>query len=103
MNNKYYKKVSGMNINEHTNESPKLLTKSDAVNHPSHYNSSKYECIDVLRDLSTPEEFEGFLINNVRKYLWRYKSKNGLQDLEKAEWYLKELIKEYKNKKVDNE
>jgi hypothetical protein len=30
------------------------------------------------------------------KYLWRYPDKNGLQDLEKAQWYLDKLIKEYK-------
>jgi hypothetical protein len=26
------------------------------------------------------------------KYLWRYRYKNGVEDLEKALWYLKKLI-----------
>jgi len=26
------------------------------------------------------------------KYLWRFKHKNGVEDLKKAEWYLKKLI-----------
>ena len=36
------------------------------------------------------------------KYLWRYEHKhsnNPLEDLEKAQWYLKELIKNFKKKK----
>jgi hypothetical protein len=27
------------------------------------------------------------------KYLWRYKEKGGVESLQKAEWYLKRLIK----------
>ena len=26
------------------------------------------------------------------KYLWRYRYKNGVEDLNKAQWYLNELI-----------
>jgi hypothetical protein len=26
------------------------------------------------------------------KYLWRYRYKNGAEDLKKAQWYLSELI-----------
>jgi len=32
----------------------------------------------------------------ILKYLWRFEYKNGLEDLEKAEWYLQRLIKKYK-------
>ena len=28
------------------------------------------------------------------KYLWRYRYKNGVEDLKKAQWYLNELIEE---------
>ena len=41
--------------------------------------------------------FEG----NVIKYITRYKDKNGLEDLLKAETYLKEIIRNYK-KQVHN-
>ena len=34
---------------------------------------------------------------NIIKYVTRYKEKNGLQDLLKAEWYLNRLIKETRN------
>jgi len=36
----------------------------------------------------------GFLEGNIVKYIARYKHKNGLEDLKKAEWYLQRLIKE---------
>ena len=36
--------------------------------------------------------FEPYLQGNIAKYLWRYKYKNGLEDLKKAQWYLNKLI-----------
>ena len=33
-------------------------------------------------------------VGNVIKYISRYKAKNGLEDLKKAEWYLQDLIKD---------
>jgi len=35
-----------------------------------------------------------FLEGNVIKYVTRYKFKHGVEDLRKAEWYLKRLIQE---------
>jgi len=34
---------------------------------------------------------------NVIKYVTRFKMKNGVEDLKKAEWYLQRLIKKYEN------
>lgn len=36
---------------------------------------------------------ESALFFNVFKYVWRYKSKDGVKDLEKAKNYIDELIK----------
>ena len=36
---------------------------------------------------------------NIIKYLWRYRYKNGVQDLEKAQWYLNKLIEVKKGSK----
>ncbi len=33
-----------------------------------------------------------FLEGNIIKYVTRYKNKNGIEDLEKAKWYLEKLI-----------
>ena len=65
----------------------------DAVNHPSHYTAGGIECIDCIKS-ALGENFIGFLIGNVIKYAYRYRNKNGLEDLKKARWYLERAIKE---------
>lgn len=66
----------------------------DNVNSPAHYskNHKGIECIDAMEAMLTPEEFLGYLRGNIQKYTWRYKYKNGLEDLKKAQWYLNKLI-----------
>ena len=68
------------------------MVKDDMVNSPSHYNFAGIECIDAIRAATGEDGFESYLQGNIMKYLWRYNYKNGLQDLRKAEWYLKRLI-----------
>lgn len=65
---------------------------TDMVNHPAHYTGS-IECIDAI-EAATSElsGIEAVCVANVLKYVWRFKRKNGLQDLEKARWYLNRLI-----------
>lgn len=63
----------------------------DSVNKPEHY-QGKIECIDAIEASMTYENFIGYLRGNIIKYNWRYKNKNGVEDLRKAEWYLKKLI-----------
>tara|TARA_R100000234_G_scaffold120015_1_gene104858 strand:+ start:1757 stop:1975 length:219 start_codon:yes stop_codon:yes gene_type:complete len=70
-----------------------MKTKEDMVNNPSHYNQAGVEAIDAIR-AATGEGFEYYLQGNILKYLWRYRYKNGVEDLKKAEWYLKVLIEE---------
>ena len=69
------------------------IEEKEMVDHPSHYNMGKYECLDVVKELvKDMKGIEATLFFNAFKYLWRYKQKNGLQDLKKCEFYLKELI-----------
>ena len=65
--------------------------KVDNVNHPNHY-LGNVEVIDYIEDKLTSEQFEGYLVGNVIKYLSRYQKKNGLEDLQKGRWYLNKLI-----------
>lgn len=58
---------------------------------PSHYTQGNYETIDIIKDVMTDEMYEGYLLGNVQKYLSRYRHKNGSEDLEKAQTYLKWL------------
>lgn len=70
----------------------------DAVNHPSHYTAGGIECIDCIK-AALGENYIGFLIGNVIKYVYRYKDKNGSEDLKKAAVYLEWAIKELENEK----
>tara|TARA_X000001388_G_C2203803_1_gene112318 strand:- start:59 stop:286 length:228 start_codon:yes stop_codon:yes gene_type:complete len=74
--------------------------KNDVVNNPKHYNQGLIECIDAIQAMLSPEEFVGYLRGNSLKYRWRFRYKNGLEDLEKAEWYEKRLKKAVQ--KLDN-
>lgn len=62
----------------------------DAVHHPRHYTAhpSGIECIEITRHM-------GFNLGNATKYIWRADLKHddgGLEDLEKAVWYLQDEI-----------
>ena len=64
---------------------------NDPIN-PSHYTQGSVECIEAIEASMTPEAFKGFLKGNCIKYLFRYEKKNGLEDLEKCNWYLNHLL-----------
>lgn len=65
---------------------------TDNVNQPAHYNQGEIECIQAIEASMTPTEFQGYLKGNVIKYTWRYRYKGGVEDLQKATWYLARLI-----------
>lgn len=68
---------------------------NDNVNHPSHYTQGGIECIDAIKSaVSGLAGIEAVCTGNIIKYLWRWKFKNGLEDLKKARWYLDKLISE---------
>ena len=74
---------------------------TDLVNHPPHYRNGTMETIDVIEGKlrgTTIDAFEGYLIGNIIKYLTRYPYKGGVQDIEKALWYLEKLRSVNKNK-----
>lgn len=73
-------------------EITKLVESFDTKVHPEHYTYSKYECIEVLKDVLGSEGFKEFCRGNVFKYLWRYNHKNGKEDLLKAKYYLEKLV-----------
>jgi len=69
----------------------KIDNEEDMVNHPAHYNKAGIETIDAI-GAATNEGFKYYLQGNILKYIWRYEYKNGVEDLEKAQWYLNKLI-----------
>ena len=71
-------------------------TQSDPVNSPTHYQTGLIETIDSIKNILGHEKFQAYCIGNVIKYLSRYREKNGLEDLKKAETYISFIIKSYK-------
>lgn len=84
----------------------------DMVNHPGHYKGKldpmlaairgalvedvdciNIECFEAMVSMMSVEELRGYLRGNSFKYRWRYQKKAGIQDLEKAEWYEKKLLR----------
>lgn len=61
---------------------------SDNVISPAHYTAGNIETIDYIRDKLTKEQFIGYCIGNVLKYVSRYRLKGGKEDLQKAQVYL---------------
>lgn len=80
-------------------------TPEDVVNHPSHYQSKTgLETIQVIEAFTADlVGIEAVCTANVLKYICRWKHKNGLQDLEKAKWYLEHLINHIKNNEKESE
>ncbi|MGE8659083.1 MAG: DUF3310 domain-containing protein [Achromobacter sp.] len=76
-------------------EAPAVVTPppADVVNHPAHYTAGGIECIDAIAAATTGlEGIEAACTANALKYLWRWKRKNGLEDLRKARWYINHLL-----------
>jgi hypothetical protein len=71
------------------------MKKNDNVNRPKHYRKGRVECIDAIKS-ATGDGYQFYLQGNIIKYMWRFNHKNGLEDLQKAQWYLAELIKSKK-------
>lgn len=99
----------------------------DTVNQPRHYKKEassleiairaaltdngdidplNLECFEAMVSMLTTNEIRGYLRGNSFKYRWRYTHKNGIEDLKKAEWYekkllrLEEVVSNYLNKDV---
>jgi hypothetical protein len=65
------------------------------IDKPKRYNKrGTLECWDVIID----QEMD-FLEGSVQKYLWRYKEKNGIEDLKKAKVYIDKIIQQMEQKK----
>lgn len=86
----------------------------DTVNQPRHYKKDaslleiavraaltdngdidplNLECFEAMLSMLAPEEMRGYLRGNSFKYRWRYRYKNNIEDLKKAEWYEKKLLR----------
>lgn len=70
---------------------PIAAKEEDLVNHPSHYQSDKFEVIDIIEAFNL-----NFNLGNAVKYILRAGKKDDRQqDLEKAQWYLNRELSKY--------
>lgn len=69
-----------------------LTSHGDLINHPTHYNQGNLECIQAMEEAFGVDAVAAFCKCNAFKYLWRADHKNGVEDLEKARWYLNKLL-----------
>ena len=64
------------------------MKTNDAIN-PDHYKQGNIEVIDFITD----QDFN-YLEGNIIEYISRWKYKNGIEDLDKAKWYMNRLFGE---------
>ena len=64
------------------------------VEHPDHYQSETgLEAIDVIEAFTFDlKGIEAVYTGNILKYMCRWKKKNGLQDLKKAQYYINKYL-----------
>lgn len=70
----------------------RFATAPDNVNHPVHYETGKFECIDVMIETQGANAVEAFCICNAFKYLYRHRNKGHIEDVKKAIWYLNKFV-----------
>lgn len=74
------------NVTEEANEA--MNVKVDPTN-PDHYkNHTSLECIEAMEIIFGINAVIDFCVCNAWKYIWRWKNKNGVEDLKKAKWYI---------------
>lgn len=79
-------------------EEQKMMEIEATIN-PDHYRQGNVETIEAIESALDDREFLGAMKANVLKYVWRCRLKetsNELQDLMKAQWYLKKAIAKLK-------
>ena len=72
---------------------------NETVNHPAHYTQGGIEYIAAIKASMSPEGFQDYCKGNVTKYIWRWRDKGGVEDLEKARVYLNWMIDSAKEQK----
>ncbi len=87
-----------INVEEYNEDLDDIITSMseqvshDMVNHPNHYTQGGIECIDAMISAFGKEAVKSYCVVNAFKYIWRAEHKNGMEDLEKARWYVNKAL-----------
>ena len=73
----------------------------DPVNHPNHYCTGRYECMEVMEEVFGREKFMDYCYLNAFKYIWRSERKNGVEDIKKAIFYLNKFVEMYEKNREE--
>lgn len=68
------------------------MDKKDELNHPVRYARNGVECIDIMIKIFGPEAVKIFCKLNAFKYIWRESDKGKVNDIKKANYYLKKYV-----------
>jgi len=60
---------------------------------PHSLENTNIECLEAMISTLNVEELRGYLRGNSFKYRWRYRTKNGIEDLRKAHRYEQMLMR----------
>jgi hypothetical protein len=64
----------------------------DNIN-PSHYQRDGMECIEAIEAaVQNLSGAEAYATGSAIKYLWRWKEKGGIDDLNKAKWFIQKMV-----------
>ena len=76
---------------------------TDPIN-PNHYQRDGMECIDAIKAaVQNLSGAEAYCTGSAIKYLWRWKEKGGKDDLNKAIWFIKDMVAEIEDAEFQNE
>jgi hypothetical protein len=64
----------------------------NTTNHPTYYNTGKYECWDVMEEVFGVEALKTFCLLCIFKYSYRSEHKNGVEDIKKIVNYAQKYI-----------
>jgi len=81
-----------LKFNEYLSNQKEIGEAKDNVNKPNHYHSGNIDVIKFSEENFSKEEQKGFHRINAIKYITRYDRKNGVEDLNKAKFYIDKLI-----------
>ncbi|AWH15214.1 nucleotide kinase [Enterococcus phage vB_EfaS_9592-1] len=92
---------------EYLNPSDDVVTKhlekvahkihSDLIDNQEHYTNNGIQPIEIMKANMSEEQYYGFLLGNLQKYISRHEKKNKVEDLKKAKTYLTWMIEEWEN------
>lgn len=81
------------------------LSQGNVVEHPDHYaGDGQIECMGAMRSMMSGDQYalpaqSAYWWGCAFKYLWRWRRKNGVQDLQKCKQCIDYLIAETEGKK----